>query len=231
MKKIVITGGNSGLGLEITKLFLEDNYNVVIIGKNEDSLKSVKNELNSDNLKTIQCDLRNNEEIEKNLESIKDIDILINNAGIIKYSSLEEHNSQSIIDIINTNLLGTILVTKKLLPQLKKSNSGIIMNVSSTSGLMTGGHANESIYMASKFGVTGFTESLKREMQEQKLNVKVLGFYPGGMQTQLFAKSGLEKDTSKFMDPKEIAKVMKFIIERPEGINMDHIVVNRNKAI
>jgi len=58
-----------------------------------------------------------------------------------------------------------------------------------------------------------------------------LGFYPGGMNTPLFSKAGEDKNTSVFMDPKEIAKIIVFILERPEGIKMDHVVVNRNKHL
>jgi NADP-dependent 3-hydroxy acid dehydrogenase YdfG len=67
-------------------------------------------------------------------------------------------------------------------------------------------------------------------MIEEGKSIKVLGFYPGGMNTNLFSKANLDKDTSKFMDPKEIAEIIVFIVERPSSINMDHVVVNRNKG-
>jgi NADP-dependent 3-hydroxy acid dehydrogenase YdfG len=94
---------------------------------------------------------------------------------------------------------------------------------------MNGGHAEEAAYIASKYGVTGFTETLRKDMIAEGKAIKVLGFYPGGMNTELFAKAGLDRDTSKFMDPKEVAEIVVFIIERPASINMDHVVVNRNK--
>lgn len=229
--KILITGGNSGLGFEIAKLFVSNKHKVIVVGKDKKKLDSAQEQIKSDKLSTIQCDLRNHKDIQNQLSKIESLDILINNAGIISYKKLEDEVDDNILDIINTNLLGTIFVTKALLPIFKKQNSGTILNISSTSGLATGGHPEETVYVASKYGVTGFTETLKKEMQEQNLNIRILGFYPGGMNTDLFSKAGLDKDTSKFMDPVEIAKVVVFILERPESINMDHVVVNRNKAI
>jgi uncharacterized protein len=231
MKKVLITGGNSGLGLELTKKLLKKGYSVIIVGKDIKKLKETKNNTGSSKLEIIQCDLRSHEDIKDKLSGIKKLDIVINNAGIIAYQKLEEQTPQNIKDIVDTNLLGTIFVTRQLLPTLKRQNSGIIMNISSTSGLMTGGHPDECVYVASKFGVTGFTETLKKELKAQKANIRVLGFYPGGMNTELFSKAGLNKDTAKFMDPSEIAEVIVFILERPEGINLDHVVVNRNKNL
>jgi NADP-dependent 3-hydroxy acid dehydrogenase YdfG len=230
MKKVLISGGNSGLGLEIAKLLLQKSYTVIILGKDSAKLESTKLQLNSANLSTIECDLRDHVEISKKLAGVDDIDILINNAGIIAYVKLDKQSPENIKDIIDTNLLGTIYLTRQLLPQFKKRNSGTILNVSSTSGLITGGHSEECAYVASKYGVTGFTETLRKELIEEGKNIRVLGLFPGGMDTQLFAKAGLEKDTSKFMDPKKIAEIVVFILERPTSINMDHVEINRNKS-
>ncbi|MBN2016035.1 SDR family oxidoreductase [Candidatus Dojkabacteria bacterium] len=231
MKKVLITGGTSGLGLEIAKKLSRKKYHVTILGKDESKLENVKNDLRSKNISTIKCDLRNYQEIKRELKKVKDIDILINNAGIIAYEKIEKHDPGNIKEIIDVNLLGAIFVTKELIPLFKRKNSGIILNISSTSGLVTGGHAEECAYVASKFGVTGFTETLKKEMEEEGKNIRIFGFYPGGMNTPLFKKAGLKKDTSKFMDPAEIAEIVVFILERSDSINMDHVVVNRNKNL
>lgn len=98
MKKVLITGGNSGLGLEVAKQLLKKDYEVIILGKNKDKLQKVKDDLNNPNLSTIQCDLRDSEEIEEKLAEIGELDILINNAGIIAYQQLEDHEVQNIKD-------------------------------------------------------------------------------------------------------------------------------------
>lgn len=230
-EKILVTGITSGLGLELTKLLLLEGLEVVGIGKDQMRLDAVSNDLASSSLTTIKCDLKEPEEIRKSLSNMNDIDVLVNNAGIIAYQPLENHEDLSIVELIKTNVIGTILVTKVLTKQFKQRNTGSIINVASTSGLPTGGHANESVYMASKYAVQGFTEGLKKEFVNEKSKVRVLGFYPGGMDTPLFSKSGDKKDTSKFMDPKEVAKVLAFMINAPDGIKIDHVVVNRNKFL
>lgn len=230
-KTVLVTGGNSGLGFEVAKELVRKKCKVIILGKDKQKLEEAKEKLGSSLVSNIVCDLRNYHQIEKAADRVNDVDILINCAAIIAYHPLELHDWENIKDIIDTNLLGTIYMTRAILPGMKKKNSGTIVNVSSTSGLMTGGHSQECAYMASKFGVTGFTEALKKEINEEKKNVRVVGFYPGGMQTPLFAKSGLDKDTSKFMPPAEIAKIIVFILERPDSIKMDHVEVNRNKNL
>jgi short-subunit dehydrogenase len=215
-KTVIVTGGSSGLGLQIVKELKKKKCRVIVVGKT-----------NSD----LICDLRDYKQIEALEKKIDKVDILINCAGIIAYQLTEKHDPKNIEDIIKTNLLGTIYMTQMVLPKMISQNSGTILNVSSTSGLMTGGHSGESVYMASKYGVSGFTEGLKKEMEAEKRNIKVIGFYPGGMNTELFAKSGQNKDTSAFMDPNEIAKIIVFLLERPDSINIDHIIINRNKNI
>ena len=227
-KTVLITGGNSGLGFEIARQLVGKDAKVIILGKDKEKLDKAKKTL-GEKASTIVCDVRNYDEIAKNLSGVKELDVLVNCASIINYKYLHEHDPQNIKDIVDANLLGTIYTTRELFPLFKKQNSGTIINVSSTSGLPTGGHTSQSVYTASKFGVYGFTEALKRDVEELGVNIRVLGFYPGGMRTNLYSSAGLEKDTSDFMDPVEVAKVVVFMIECPDGIRMDHVVINRNK--
>lgn len=228
-KTALITGGNSGLGFEVAKLLIKKGCNVIILGKDIKKVNAAAKKINSKRLSTVICDLTDCKQIEKVAKNIKSLDILINNAGVIMYSLLEKHTSQKIAGIINVNLLGTIYMTRAILPKMKKRNSGTILNVITTSALK--GRTEETVYIASKWGVRGFTEALIDELSEEKSKIRVLGFYPGGMNTQLFTKAGLDKDTSSFMDPDEIAKIIVFMLERPESIKMDQVVVNRNKNI
>ncbi|MBU0618647.1 SDR family oxidoreductase [Patescibacteria group bacterium] len=230
-KTALVTGGNSGLGFEIVKQLVKNKCKVIILGKDGKKVKAAKKKLKSSLVSTLTCNLQDFSQIEQAVKKTKNIDILINCAGIIAYQPLEIHDPQNIKDIVEVNLLGTIYMTRAILPKMKKKNSGTIINISSTSGLMTGGHPNESVYIASKHGVTGFTHALKKEIDAEKSNINILGFYPGGMNTRLFSKSGLDQDTSKFMDPAEIAKIIIFILERPDSIKMDHVLVNRDKNL
>lgn len=228
-KTALITGGSSGLGFETAKLLIKKGCNVIILGKNPKKVKAAAKKINSPKLSTVICDLTDCKQIEKVARNIKSLDILINNAGVIMYSLLEKHTPEKIAEIVNVNLLGTIYMTRAILPKMKRVNSGTVLNVITASALK--GRAEETVYIASKWGVRGFTEALKDELEKANSKIRVLGFYPGGMNTQLFAKAGLDKDTSSFMDPAEIAKIIVFMLERPETIKIDQVVVNRNKNI
>lgn len=90
------------------------------------------------------------------------------------------------------------------------------------------GRNNQAVYVASKYGVTGFTDSLKEDLADT--NVKVSGFYPGGMNTSLFKKAGKPKDNSDWMDTNKVAEVIVFMIERDMTMVMDHVVLNKRNT-
>ena len=158
-KTVVVSGGNSGLGWEISELILERKGKVIILGKNPKKVNGAA---------VVVCDLRDYDQIQKVKDQLVNADVLINCAGVIAYSPLETHDPKNIRDIIETNLLGTIYLTQAVLEKMLLKNSGTIINISSTTGLPTGGHPNQAVYAASKFGVYGFTESLKKEIDDRK---------------------------------------------------------------
>ncbi|GAB4284814.1 MAG: SDR family oxidoreductase [Candidatus Dojkabacteria bacterium] len=227
-KKALITGGNSGIGFALAEKLIAKNIKVTILGRDEEKLKQAKKKLGS-GTKYIVCDLSsidNIQRIEKELIE-SEFDIVINNAGIIQYGLLEEHSLTRINDIININLTALIAITKIVLPGMKQRNCGVVVNVSSTSGINW--RANETAYVASKWGVQGFTESLKKEIEETKL--KVIGVYPGGVETPLFDKAGGKRPVGSFMKPEQIAKIISFAIFQPDVVRLDTLVINRNKYL
>src|SRR5512139_761860 len=116
-KTVLITGGNSGLGFEVAKQLVAKGAKVTILGKDKAKVNKAK----------------------------KEIDVLVNNASIIAYKYADEHDPQNIRDMVDANFLGTVFVTRELFPLFRKQNSGTIINVSSTSGLPTGGHTQQSV--------------------------------------------------------------------------------------
>lgn len=222
-KTALITGGSTGLGFSIAKKLLERKMNVAICGRKIPKLKKAKEKLSSNRLATYKCDVSNYSQVEKMIDKIGDVDVLINNAGIWLEGEIVENTPKQIQEVIDSNLLGTILVTKATLPQMKKQNDGFIINITSTSALK--GRDNQSVYVASKFGVRGFTDSLKIDLKDT--NIKVTGFYPGGMNTRMFEKAGAPKENKDWMNTDKVAEIITFILERDESLIMDHIVVNK----
>lgn len=222
----IITGGSQGLGFSIAKALVAKGTKVHIISRSEESLEKARKALSSPLVHTHVGDVTDFAEMEKIVAQIGQVDILINNAGVWLEGELQDTKVEDIKRTLDTNLTGVILTTKAILPGMLQRDQGYILNISSTSGLM--GRSGQSIYVASKFGVTGFTKSLQEDLV--KTNVKVAGFYPGGMSTQLFAKAGTPKENADWMDTDKVAEIIVFMLERDDTMVMDHVVLNKRLA-
>ena len=117
-------------------------------------------------------------------------------------------------DVIATNLTAMIHCTQLLLPNLKKQPEAAIINISSRSGLIA--PKGQSIYAASKWGVTGFTEVLKVDLKDT--DIRVAGIYQGKMNTKIFEKTGDEVSTENYTNPSDLAEVIVFMLSRPSKI-------------
>ena len=217
-KTAVITGVSSGLGLALVKTFLKKDYIVFGLSKS-----TPEEQISNDDFHFIQCDIRNYTEIEKVANQIPVVDILVNNAGIILQGDFDTYTPSKIQDVIDTDLTGLIFSTHAFLDKIPKKPGSFIINISSTAGVSD--KAGETVYRAAKHGVKGFSDSLRLELG--KKDIKVIGLYPGGMQTKLFEKSGSKIDLEKFMDPNDIAKTVMYIVEQPDSVSIDSVVINR----
>jgi uncharacterized protein len=224
-KIIVITGGSDGLGFVLAKQFAGYGSKVCIIGRNKNNVGKALKSL-GENARGFVADVSKLSEVQKVADKIGKSDILINNAGVWLEGSISQNTEKEISDAIDINLKGVIYTTKAFLPQLEKSPEAHVINISSTSGLK--GRDNQAVYVASKFGVTGFTESLKVDLADT--NIKVSGFYPGGMKTGLFEKAGTPKENSDWMDTNKVAEIIVFMIGRDASMVMDHVVLNKRKT-
>lgn len=208
MKKIVvITGAGSGLGASLAKQYDEMGYYICLLGRTEEKLIQVSNSLKNKSSYYL-VDVSIKEEVSQTFNQIKEeigeIDILINSAGLGVFDLAESLTESAVHAMIDTNLKGTIFSTQEVLPQMKHSNQGTIVNIISTAGLE--GKATESVYCASKFGVRGFTESLI--VETKTTNIFVCGVYMGGMQTEFWDGIFDEGKTSSFMAPNDVAKTI-----------------------
>jgi len=218
-KVVVITGGTKGLGKALALCFLKDSSKVVVCSKEGDF------ENLEDGIVGIKADVTKENEmqalVEKVVSDFGQLDVWINNAGIwLPHKPIEETDWKRAHDLMEVNLFGTVYGSKVALAQMRKQNFGVIVNIISTSGL--NGKVNETAYCASKFAVRGFTQSLTKEVDGKK--IKVLGIYPGGMQTNLFDenKPGNYND---FMEPSFVAEkiIQNLKLEKPE----EELIINR----
>ncbi len=220
MKKVVlISGGSDGLGRNIAE-YLSKDYQVVILSPNEGKIKKVANEVGAD---YVVADVSDYKALEKAVKEVfskyKRIDCLINSAGLWIQGELDENNAEDIKRLIEVNNLGVVLFSKAVIPQMKKQKSGLIININSQGGFYA--KPERSVYSAAKWGVTGFTKSLQVELA--KYGILVTGIYPGKMNTKMFEKMGIQKDMSDALDPREVARVVKFLLETDANVNFPEI--------
>ena len=153
------------------------------------------------------------------LDKYEKIDVLINNAGLWIQDELDENDSNKITDVIEVNLLGVINCTKTVIPSMKTNKDGLIINVNSQSGINY--KAERIVYNASKWGVTGFSKSLQSEIA--KYGIRITNLMPGMMITEMFSKVNIEKDMTNGLDTKEVARVVRFLIDAPKGVVIPEI--------
>ena len=188
----IITGGAQGFGLDIAKRFLKSGVKTIIWDIDENELKKATQELNNPNLSYNLVDVSNYKNVKETVDEItisKNIDILINNAGITgSTSSLWDYDVEEWNKIIQINLMGTFNCCKCVVPNMIKKNYGRIVNVASVAG--KDGNAKASAYSSAKAGVIGLTKSLGKELADK--NIAVNAITPAGAKTRILDQMSKE---------------------------------------
>lgn len=164
-KTAIITGGLKGIGLDITKKFLKEGYNVVVGSRNHLDV------INDDNLYFLKTDVRYEHDhfnlVNEAIFRTGRLDVYINNAGFSEWKAIEDIDNKFLNEIFDTNLKSAFWGTKASLHHLKKN--GAIINISSIAGKR--GSAHNSAYSASKFAMNGLTQSLSKELGPRGIRV------------------------------------------------------------
>ena len=232
-KTILITGSSDGIGRAVALELAKDKHKLLLLARDQSRLIEVKNLCEQNgavSVSTHSVDVTKINEINKFTEEIKNesIDGLINCAGIWqKKADIDQISDDEILQVINTNLTGLILLTQKIVPFLRKSEQGFIINISSRSGHSA--QEGQSVYSASKYGVRGFTEVLREDFKGT--NIRVAGIYQGGTNTQMFNKAGEDFSNEKlstFIPAEELAKVIAFLVSRPNNIWLPEVRVENH---
>lgn len=191
-KVVLITGGTSGIGLGTIEYLLEqENYEVISLSRGDKNLSIAKEKLGDKANKVIflQGDISNEEDCKKIYNEIDSrygkLDGLVNSAGIIKLGGIEEQTIEEWNNSININLTGIFLLTKTLLPLLKKGTNTSVVNISSMSSERAGGSI---AYCASKAGVDMLTKYMGQELG--KYNIRVNSVNPAAVYTNIYVASG-----------------------------------------
>lgn len=221
-KTVLITGASRGIGKAISKLFAENNYNVVInYNKSEYEAKELQNYLISKgcSVRIFKADVSNINEVNSlinyTIGQFEKIDVLINNAGISKTNLFTDISYEEWNEIMNVNLNGVFYTTKKALQYMIPEMNGKIINISSIWGIVGGSF--EVHYSASKAAIIGMTKALAKELGPSNISVNCIA--PGVIKTDMI--KNLSEDTldilkeetplMKLGTPEDIAKCALFL--------------------
>ena len=200
---ILITGASSGIGAATALYFGQRGYRVVLAARRKERLEELAAKIRQSGGEALplEADVTEPDQIRDlitiTLEQYQRIDVLINNAGFGRLRRLDNLDMQADIETqLQVNLLGAIRMVKAVMPVMIAQRSGHIINMSSVAGYIA--PPTYSIYAATKFGLRGFTDALRREMRSY--GVRISGIYPGPVRTE-FAKHTGSQRKSDFKTP------------------------------
>ena len=189
--KALVTGASSGIGYEISKYLAKRGYDIIVVARNRQALENLKEEIKT-NVRIVCMDLSVVDNCVKLYENFKDenIDVLINNAGFGMYGNFDILDMNKEIEMINVNILACDILTKLFLKDMKKRDSGYILNVGSIAGFMPG--PLMSSYYASKSYVVKLTQAIRKELKKSKSGVSVSVLCPGPVNTNFNNTAGVK---------------------------------------
>ncbi len=225
--KALITGASSGIGKDMAKILNQKGYNLVLVARDIEKLeqtkkeleKSVQNEQTIENnkiekayknskkatnkIEIIQMDLSEEQNCIELANKVKDIDILINNAGFGDCGRFSETDLNKDISMIKTNVIAYHILTKLYLKEMKKKNSGKILNVASIAGFMPG--PLMATYYATKNYIVRLSEAIREELKKEKSKVQISILCPGPVETN-FNKVANVKFSLREANSMQVAK-------------------------
>jgi 3-oxoacyl-[acyl-carrier protein] reductase len=209
-KTAIVTGATKGIGRGIAEALVRAGVNISISARKEAEIESAVgelSELSEAGVTGVVCDVRDFDEVKALIAhavtEFGGIDILINNAGIGIFESVEKMSPEDFRAVLETNLFGVFYCCHEAIPVMKKRGGGYIINISSLAG--TNAHPQMAAYNASKFGLNGFSEALMQEIRHD--GIKVSYIMPGSVNTEF---GGDETNDSKRwqLQPEDIARVV-----------------------
>jgi 3-oxoacyl-[acyl-carrier protein] reductase len=210
----IVTGGTRGIGRGIAKALISAGANVAITARIEADVENATSQLSKIGPGTVSgyvCDVRNYDQVKTLFAGFGGVDILINNAGIGIFSSVESMSPEDFRAVLETNVFGVFYCCHEAIPIMRQRGGGYIINISSLAG--TNAHPRMAAYNASKFGLNGFSEALMQEVRHD--GIKVSYIMPGSVNTE-FGGDEPSNEKSWQLQPDDIARVVMDLLAYPE---------------
>ena len=236
-KIVLITGASSGIGQACAEVFAGEGASLILAARRKGRLEKLAENLAQKYSVKVHClvfDIRNKTEVDNAISSLpddlKDIDILINNAGLARgLSKVYEADVDNWEEMIDTNIKGLLYVTRQVLPQMAGREDGHIINIGSTAGHET--YINGNVYSATKFAVKALTQSIRLDVLDK--NIKVSSVDPGMVETEFSTvRFSGDEDRAKQvynglipLKAKDVAEAVLFCATRPSYVNINEIII------
>lgn len=209
-KTALITGGTSGIGKELAKLFAKDGYNLIIVARNQDELDNTAMELRALGVQvsTISKDLSKMDEAFALCREVNQhVDVLVNDAAQGVYGLFKDNDVERELDIVHLNICATIILTKHFVQQMAARGNGKVLNLGSIAGKIPGPW--QAVYHATKAFVLSFTSAIREELKDSGITFTTL--MPGVTDTDFFNKAGMNdskvvQDKEAMAHPADVAK-------------------------
>ncbi len=215
-KVALITGASQGIGESIALNLSAHGCSVALVARNEARLAEVAKKCEiagAANVMTISADLTDLENLEsivtQTVEKLGKLNILINNAGVYQGGNISECNILKWDNAIDLNFKSIVHLTHHASKEIKKTNDGGVINISSIAGKIT--YKGGALYCSTKHALTGFSGSIYDDLREN--NIKVCTIYPGFVNTEMGREDHL--DETKMIQPEDIAKTVEFVLSFP----------------
>ena len=226
-----ITGASSGIGAATARALAKDGYRVALLARRVDRIAALASELGNGSI-AIEADVTDRgallaaaDRVQKELGGV---DVLVNNAGIMLLGPFSEEQTEDYRRMVEVNLLGAITTTEVFLDQVRANGGGDLINISSIAGRTA--RPTNGVYAATKWGINGWSESLRQELQP---DVRVTVIEPGAVGTELtdhITHAATKEATEQFVKdlaihPEDIADVIAFAVSRPRRMTLNEILV------
>lgn len=231
-KVVMITGASSGIGAATAIRLAADGAKLMLAARREDRLRQTAEQVKQAGGEARICvtDVTRLEDVQRlvreTLDAYGRIDVVFNNAGLMRVAPIEKLSHADIEQMIKVNFLGAAWVLKEVVPILKQQNSGLIINTSS----VLGGRKTRStawVYAGTKWAITAMTEGLREELVGTR--VRVCSLQPGVIDTELF--DTFEVHPTKYanistpLKPQEVADLIAYIVNAPWHFNVNEVVL------